>query len=92
MELGKRIVEVLKQKQYQPVPVENQVVILYAVINGYLDEIEVEQVARFEKAFQEYLNAHGRDLLVQVRTKKELDKPTEEKLKKILDRFKKLHS
>src|ERR671937_235853 len=54
---GARLVEVLKQPQYQPVPVERQVAIIYAVTNGYLDDVEVPHIRQWEQDFLEYLEA-----------------------------------
>ena len=54
---GARLVEVLKQPQYQPVPVEKQVAIIYAVTNGYLDDVEVKHIRQWERDFLEYLEA-----------------------------------
>ena len=51
---GERTVEILKQSQYSPMPVEEQVVVIYAATNGYLDDLAVEQVRAFEKGFLEY--------------------------------------
>src|SRR5574338_536855 len=69
---GARLVEVLKQPQYQPVPVEQQVAIIYAVTNGFLDEIEVRQIRQWERDFLKYLEAQRPEVLEGIRTKKEL--------------------
>jgi F-type H+-transporting ATPase subunit alpha len=63
IELGRRITEVLKQNQYEPLPVENQVAIIYAVTNGYLDKVEVEKVKDWEQKFHQYMNIQHKDLL-----------------------------
>lgn len=89
IERGRRITEILKQPQYAPMPVENQVAILYAVINGYLDDVPVEKVKDFETRFHEYLKANGRELLTNIRVKKDLEGPLEEKLKHLTEDFKK---
>src|SRR5207302_5619234 len=68
---GERVVEVLKQPQYRPMPVENQVAIIYAVTNGYLDQIPVEQVRAWERGFHEYLGSRQPDILSAVRTEKQ---------------------
>lgn len=60
---GRRIVETLKQPQYQPMPVQNQVAIIYAVTNGYLDEVEVDQVQKWELGFQDYMAASAPEVL-----------------------------
>jgi F-type H+-transporting ATPase subunit alpha len=69
---GERMVEVLKQKQYVPLPVEKQVAILYAGTNGYLDDLPVATIARFEEEFYNYLDSKELALLKLIRDKKEL--------------------
>ena len=88
IERGKRITEVLKQPQYATMPVENQVCIIYAVTNGYLDSIPVERIAEFESRFHDYLKTHAKELLAHIRVKRELEGKEEEKLKKIIEEFK----
>jgi len=77
---GARTVELLKQPQYQPMPVANQVCVIYAVTNGYLDEVPVERVRAWELGFHEELGAKHADILEGLRTGKELTKEIEEKL------------
>ncbi|MBI4049898.1 MAG: F0F1 ATP synthase subunit alpha, partial [Candidatus Doudnabacteria bacterium] len=89
IERGKRITEVLKQPQYAPMPVEHQVAIVYAVTNGFLDDIAVEKIADFEHKFHQYLDRSYKELLNQIRVKRELDESTEARLKKIIEEFKK---
>jgi F-type H+-transporting ATPase subunit alpha len=86
---GERLVELLKQPQYQPMPVENQVVTLYAGTKGFLDEIPVEDVQKFEAAMQEFMNTQKADLLKEIRDTQELGKETEEKLAAAIEEFKK---
>ena len=69
---GGRMVEVLKQGLYQPNPVENQVAILWAATNGLLDEIAIEDVAAYEKAYIEYLNTNKASTMEAIRVKKKL--------------------
>ncbi|MCB9894830.1 MAG: F0F1 ATP synthase subunit alpha [Planctomycetes bacterium] len=69
---GARMVEVLKQGLYQPAPVENQVAILWAATNGMLDEVPVEDVQKYEKAYIEYLNTNKASTMEAIRVKKEL--------------------
>ena len=78
---GERIVEVLKQNRSAPVPVEKQVAILYAVVNGELKDIAVEQVGEFEQALYGWLDAHAPQYLEAVRTTGKLEGETEEVLK-----------
>jgi F-type H+-transporting ATPase subunit alpha len=64
---GARTVEMLKQPQYQPMPVENQVAVIYAVTNGYLDEIKLELVRKWELGFQQAMGAKHQDVLDELR-------------------------
>ena len=77
---GERTVEILKQPQYQPMPVENQVAVLYAVTNGHIDEIPVDKVRLWEHGFHEYLRAHHAALLDEVRTRKQMSDELEKEL------------
>ena len=85
---GERIVQILKQDKNSPVPVEKQVVIIYAVINGYLDSVKVEDVARYEKELYAYLDVKGLALLETIRTMKVLDDESTATLKGLLEGFK----
>jgi F-type H+-transporting ATPase subunit alpha len=69
---GERTVEILKQPQYQPMPVENQVCVIYAVTNGYLDDIPVDRIRAWELEFIEYLGTHHGAVLDGLRTEKVL--------------------
>ncbi len=64
---GERTVEMLKQPQYQPMPVENQIAAIYAVTNGFLDDVPVERIRVWELGFHEYLTAHGSEYLDGIR-------------------------
>ncbi|HZN54553.1 MAG TPA: F0F1 ATP synthase subunit alpha [Candidatus Polarisedimenticolaceae bacterium] len=70
---GQRLVEVLKQGQYEPVPVERQIVMIYAGTNGFLDDIDVRDVGPFEAHLNGYLDLHHGDLLSSIAAKKTLD-------------------
>jgi F-type H+-transporting ATPase subunit alpha len=87
---GARLVEVLKQPQYQPVPVEKQVVILYAVTNGYLDDVEVQHIRQWERDFIGYLESSHEAILKDIRTKKALDDDITNRLKTAITAFKPL--
>jgi len=89
LELGARLTEVLKQPQYQPMPMENQVCILYAVNNGYFNSISTEKISETEKIFHKYLETQGREILKAIRDANELTEQTEEKLKKTIGNFQK---
>jgi F-type H+-transporting ATPase subunit alpha len=85
---GKRWVEVLKQGPYSPVPVEKQVAIIFAGGNGYLDDVKVEDVRRFEAEFMKYLDNNKTSLLDGIREKRELTDDLKGQLKTALDEFK----
>ena len=87
LDRGQRITEVLKQLQYQPMTVEKQVAIMYAVINGYMDEVPVERVKEFEEAFHRYLDSAHSDLLRFILEKRELDGELTEALVSAIEEF-----
>ncbi len=84
---GERIVEVLKQGQNAPIPVEKQVIIIYAVINNYLKDIPLNKVSQFEQDLYRYLDEAHSDVLDDIRSTKQLSSENEEKLKSILSDF-----
>jgi F-type H+-transporting ATPase subunit alpha len=81
---GERTVEILKQPQYQPMPVENQICAIFAVTQGHLDHIPVERIREWELGFHEHLRSQASDLLQDIKTKKELSDPVQEKLLKAI--------
>ncbi|MFL5516377.1 MAG: F0F1 ATP synthase subunit alpha, partial [Gemmatimonadales bacterium] len=85
---GGRLVEILKQPQYQPVPVERQVAIIFAVTNGYLDDVDVKHLRQWERDFMDFLEASHPAVLTDIRTKKALDDDLTGRLKKAIDAFK----
>jgi F-type H+-transporting ATPase subunit alpha len=85
---GARLVEVLKQPQYQPVPVEKQVAIIFAVTNGYLDDVDVKHIRQWERDLMDFLEASHPAVLNDIRTKKALDDDLTGRLKKAIDAFK----
>ncbi|HZE58667.1 MAG TPA: F0F1 ATP synthase subunit alpha [Chthoniobacterales bacterium] len=88
LERGQRIVELFKQGQYNPIPVEEQVAVLWAMQNGYLDAVPVDRVKDFQAKLQDYLRTRKESLLGTINTKKALDKDLETDLKAALDEFK----
>ncbi|MGM9640754.1 MAG: F0F1 ATP synthase subunit alpha, partial [Faecousia sp.] len=84
---GQRIVEILKQKNGEPVEVAHQVCIIYAVTKGYLDEVEVSDVADYEARLHAYLDDHHPEILASIRDTKTLTPENEEALKQLLTRF-----
>jgi F-type H+/Na+-transporting ATPase subunit alpha len=91
IEQGRRTVEVLKQDQYEPMPVENQVAILYAVTKGFLDDVAVENVQNWEKDFHKYLNSSQKEVLKVISEKKELSDDIVAKLEKAIREFKEIY-
>ncbi|NLJ90065.1 MAG: F0F1 ATP synthase subunit alpha [Clostridiales bacterium] len=87
LDQGERIVEVLKQDQNSPVPVELQVAIIYAVVNNYLKEIEVADIKEYEKELYFELTSYHQDLLERIRNNESFDEKMESELKEILDDF-----
>jgi F-type H+-transporting ATPase subunit alpha len=84
---GARLTELLKQGQFQPMPVEEQVVSIFAGVRGYLDTIQVTDVNRFEAAFLNDVRAKHADVLDSIRKEREISKATEDKLNSILTAF-----
>jgi F-type H+-transporting ATPase subunit alpha len=87
---GSRIVEVLKQPQYQPMDVEHQIAIIFAVTNGYLDEVNPTDIRKWESDFHEFLDAKSADIMKQIRSKKQLDDDLTERLRNAIEQFRKL--
>jgi F-type H+/Na+-transporting ATPase subunit alpha len=85
---GKRLVEILKQPQYKPVPVEKQVVIIFAGTSGLLDDLAVEQIRPFEAELNKFLDSSQTALLQEIREKKTLDDQVKTKLNTVLKEFK----
>ncbi|TAN48228.1 MAG: F0F1 ATP synthase subunit alpha [Rhodospirillales bacterium] len=86
---GARLTELLKQPQYTPMPVEQQVVSIYAGVKGYLDKLAVNDITRFEAAMLNELRAKHTGILDAIRTEKQLTPAIEEKIKAFLDGFSK---
>jgi F-type H+-transporting ATPase subunit alpha len=84
---GARLVEILKQGQYEPMTVEKQVAIIFAGTNGYLDEIPTEHIKRFEKEFLETMELRHKDVLDTIAKTKDLSNETAEKLHTVLRQF-----
>ncbi len=85
---GQRLVEILKQDQYQPLPVEKQVMIIYAATNGYLDEYPVEVLQRFEKELYDFLDNNYSDLLNKIRTEKQITDEIKASIDEAITKFK----
>jgi len=87
---GRRTVEVLKQGQYAPMAVENQVMIIFAVTNGYLDDVDVEAVRAWETGFHDFMKANHPEIAQEIRTKHTLGDELAAALRKAIDQYKAL--
>jgi len=84
---GARLTEVLKQGQYVPMPVELQVCAIYAGVNGYLDDVAVADVTRYQEGLESELQASGESILKAVRTDGEISESTDGELKRLLETY-----
>ncbi len=85
---GQRLTEMLKQDQFQPLPVEKQVLIIFAGTNGYLDDLPVEACCTFERGLNEFVEAMHPDVLQKIATQKALDDALRTEIRKALDEYK----
>ena len=85
---GSRLIEILKQKQYEPLPVENQIMIIFAANGGFLDDLEESQLAAFESELYAYTETKDPSLLGDIREQGKLDDALEERLGKVIEDFK----
>jgi F-type H+-transporting ATPase subunit alpha len=84
---GARLTELLKQGQYQPMVVEMQAAVIYAGVNGYLDDIKTTDVVRYENGLVSKLESDGEDILKAIREEGAISDDTEEKLKKLISSY-----
>lgn len=89
IERGKRLTEILKQDQYCPMPVEKQVAIIFATVNGLLDDVEVEKMKEFEKQYLEFMTDKHQDILDKIVEEGDISEETDKKLKEVIEKFKK---
>ena len=89
LDRGARTVEVLKQGQYQPMPVEQQVMIIYAVTNGFIDDVPVAHVREWERGFHEFMASKYPQVGEGIRTTKTLSKDIEADLRRGIEAYKK---
>jgi F-type H+-transporting ATPase subunit alpha len=92
LDRGARIVEVFKQPQYNPMPLEEQVMIMWSVQNGYFDDVEVEKVKDFQNGLVEFLNTRKEAMMKEIADKKALDDGLIEKMKSSVEEFKSTNS
>ncbi len=90
LERGKRLTEALKQPQYQPLPEVFEVLTIWAVTNGFTDDVKVEDILRFEKEYHEYVKIHDKKLLETLTSGVKVNDDTSEALKKVTTAFKKV--
>ena len=84
---GARLTELLKQPQYSPMTVDEQVTVIYAGVNGYLDGIPVSAIGRYEEQLLSELKSNGKDILETIRKTGNLDDKTEARLKELVEKF-----
>jgi len=89
---GHRTIEILKQPQYQPMPVEDQVIIIYVLTRGYLDDIEVEALKRFEREFLNFIHNSHPEVTDKINKTKDIDDEIEQKIRDATIEFKKSFS
>ncbi len=87
---GARLTEILKQPPYAPVPVEKQILIIYAGNEGYLDDVDITNVQKFESELYKFIEAQYSDLLPSIKDKKKIDDDLKSKIDKALEDFKKV--
>ena len=87
---GERMVELLKQGQYQPLPIEKQVLTIFAGVNGYLDDLPVTAIKKFEEEFLKFVEAKKPEILKQLREKKMIEDALKEKIILTIEEFKKI--
>jgi F-type H+-transporting ATPase subunit alpha len=86
---GERMIEILKQDQYEPLPANKQVMIIYAGTNGFLDDLPISCIKNFEMEFYKYMEKLHPDIELQIETKKELSNDLKAALDRVIDEFKK---
>ena len=85
---GTRLVEILKQPQYEPMPIEKQVAIIFAATNGFIDEYDVRALVEYEKQYLSYIETSHPEILAEIKEKKIISAELESNMKKILEEFK----
>ncbi|MBO8130603.1 MAG: F0F1 ATP synthase subunit alpha [Candidatus Marinimicrobia bacterium] len=85
---GETLTELLKQDQYEPMPVEEQILILFAGVNGFFDDIDIDEVRKFEKELINFIKINKPDIIKEINEKKVISKQLEEKLRESIKKFK----
>ncbi len=86
--VGERIVEILKQEQYEPMPVEKQIISIYSAVNGFLKDVLVKDIRRFEKEMHQFIDNNYPHLLKEILEKQSIDDELEVKISKVIEEFK----
>ncbi|HMA69064.1 MAG TPA: hypothetical protein VKN74_04280, partial [Candidatus Mcinerneyibacterium sp.] len=89
---GERLVELLKQGQFEPMAVVDQILEIFVGVNGHLDDLDTEKVRDFVKEVVDYIKTKNSKLIEKIEKKEELDEETEEKLNKIIKNFKEVYA
>ncbi|KAJ1747788.1 Alpha subunit of the F1 sector of mitochondrial F1F0 ATP synthase [Coemansia sp. RSA 990] len=84
---GARLTEMLKQPQYSPLSVEDQVAIIFAGVNGFLDKVPTARIVEFEQKFIPFIHSNHKEILETIRTKAQIDEATDKKLREITSDF-----
>jgi F-type H+-transporting ATPase subunit alpha len=87
LERGARLTELLKQPQYSPMVVEEQVAVIFAGVKGYLDKIALTDIGRFEEGLLDMLRGSGQDILTAIREEKAISDKTETRLRDAIEQF-----
>ena len=85
---GQRTMEILKQAQYEPMPVEEEVIVIYAAVKGLIDDIEVGEIGRFEEEYLRFMRSVKADLLARIRTERSLSDDLNAEIEKAINEFK----
>ena len=87
LDRGVRLMAILKQKQYEPVTVEKQILIIYATINGYLDNCTLDRIDEYEKRINSFMDSKYKNILDDIKQKKIIDDSTKTSLNSALEEF-----
>ncbi len=90
LERGKRTVEVLKQGQYQPLSVAEQAIIIFAVTNGFTDDVEVDDIVEWEKGLYDFVNSTHSELVDEINTEKTISDEIKDRMKKAIEEYKEM--
>ncbi|HEY6158240.1 MAG TPA: F0F1 ATP synthase subunit alpha, partial [Gemmatimonadales bacterium] len=89
---GARVVEVLKQPQFAPMPVEQQIMIIFAVTNGFLDDVAVEHIKAWEQGFRDFMAAQHREVGEEIRARKVLGDDLAARLRAAIAEYKQIET